>query len=260
MALISVFWGVWDKYRAEKRARAREAVAVNVGIVVADATIGPTPLVGDDDALHVIATIAPTLPRPGHKQRGVIAMGWLILAGVIAAGLVLTGLVLAWNKYTTGIDQAGFDRGVATTTAQYTARDNAQLQTALTRVKVLEDAARKTESAHAAAIVKVSDKLAKEKANAKLAEKRVRDAIAAGDLRVRDAAFKAGTCAPVGAGSQPGATTASASGSNGAPRCQLSDATASDLLAIGRDADEVVAQLTAAQAIIVADRAACNAP
>jgi hypothetical protein len=62
MILIPILWGMWDKYRAERKTKAREAVAVNVGIKVADATIGETPLVTAADAPAVIASGAPHLP------------------------------------------------------------------------------------------------------------------------------------------------------------------------------------------------------
>ncbi len=195
-----------------------------------------------------------------NKQRGVIATGWLILAGVIAAGLVLTGLVKVWNNYTNGIDQAGYDRGVAQTNASYTERDNKQLQTALVRVKTLEDAARAKEAAYAADMEGVRSQLEKEKTNAKAAEKRVLADIAAGKLRVRASAFQAGACPAVGGGSEARAVEPGAGGSDGPPRCQLSATARSDILGIGREANEVVAQLAAAQAVIASDRVLCNAP
>jgi hypothetical protein len=61
MVIIPLAWGVWDKYRAEKKARDRETVAINVGIVVADATVGATPLVHVDAVPALIAEVSPFL-------------------------------------------------------------------------------------------------------------------------------------------------------------------------------------------------------
>ena len=61
MAIIPIVWGVIDKFMAERLTKAREAVAVNVGIAVADSTPGPTPLVTAIDAPQLIKSVAPTL-------------------------------------------------------------------------------------------------------------------------------------------------------------------------------------------------------
>lgn len=45
MVLVPLFWGIFQKYTAERKTKAREVVAVQVGISVADATLGPTPSV-----------------------------------------------------------------------------------------------------------------------------------------------------------------------------------------------------------------------
>lgn len=58
MVLISALWGVWDKYRAERAAKAREAVAVNVGIAVSNAEIGltaPLPAAAVPEVIKVVA-------------------------------------------------------------------------------------------------------------------------------------------------------------------------------------------------------------
>lgn len=38
MAAIPIAWGVWDKYQVERKAAAREAVALNAGIAVVNAS------------------------------------------------------------------------------------------------------------------------------------------------------------------------------------------------------------------------------
>ena len=51
--LVPLLWGAWQKFAAERKAAAREVVAVNVGIVVANGTTGP--------AAAVPAVVVPAL-------------------------------------------------------------------------------------------------------------------------------------------------------------------------------------------------------
>ncbi|MBI4291339.1 MAG: hypothetical protein HY661_07670 [Betaproteobacteria bacterium] len=68
MIIVPVIWGVWDKYRAERLARARETVAVNVGITAANVQ-GQTALLGAQEARGAIASVAPTISVPkGDSQ------------------------------------------------------------------------------------------------------------------------------------------------------------------------------------------------
>ena len=45
MVLLPVLWGIWNAYSVELKAKAREVIALNVGIVVADNTTGTTPII-----------------------------------------------------------------------------------------------------------------------------------------------------------------------------------------------------------------------
>lgn len=62
VALAPFAWSALSKWQAEKAAKAREAVAFNSGIIKADNTVGPTPLVPLAEVAKVIQAIAPTLP------------------------------------------------------------------------------------------------------------------------------------------------------------------------------------------------------
>lgn len=64
MTIIPVAWGVWDKYLSESKTKAREAVAVNVGIAVADRTAGATPPVPVEKAPAVIEAFKPVAVVP----------------------------------------------------------------------------------------------------------------------------------------------------------------------------------------------------
>lgn len=62
LAIIPLLWGIWDKYNTERKARAREVVAVNVGIAVADRTYGVTPPVSETKAPQIIEDFASIAP------------------------------------------------------------------------------------------------------------------------------------------------------------------------------------------------------
>lgn len=54
MVLAPIAWGIFDKYRAEAKAKAREVTAMNVGIAIADSTVGPTPPVTPAEVVDAI--------------------------------------------------------------------------------------------------------------------------------------------------------------------------------------------------------------
>lgn len=56
MTTIPIVWGLVDKYREERDAKAREVVAVNAGINVANSTVGPAPNVSPEKAQVIIST------------------------------------------------------------------------------------------------------------------------------------------------------------------------------------------------------------
>lgn len=61
MIIIPIVWGVVNKYKAEAKTQAREAVAVNVGIAVADRTAGATPAVPAANVPAVIEAFTPVV-------------------------------------------------------------------------------------------------------------------------------------------------------------------------------------------------------
>jgi hypothetical protein len=194
-----------------------------------------------------------------NKQRGVIAMIWLVMAGLIAVGVVLTGLVVAWNSYTTRLDKAGYDRGVAETTAAYQQRDNAQLQAVVAAQKAAEDRAARAERDAATAQSVASANYSKGVKDGQVKTAALVASARAGALRLRDPGRQVGTgpaCNPVGQAT----VAAPAAGGDGGAGAQLSAAASEFLLALAGEADDTARQLGAAQAVIVSDRALCNAP
>lgn len=201
------------------------------------------------------------------RQRG-IAIGWLYLIGVVVLLGAITGLVVAWDNYTTGLDEKGYDRGVAESTAAYTKRDNVRLQRVLAELKTAQAKAKALEEQYAAAQAtadanyKRGVKDGQAKTAARIAAAR------AGDLKLRDPGNQGGTGPACNPGPAKGETATTAAGGNAAPAGQLpgsdggilSAEASTFLLALTGEADEVVKQLTAAQATIVQDRVLCNSP
>lgn len=68
MVVAPLIWGVWEKYQQERKMKEREAVAVNVGIAVADRTPGATPPVPVDKAPAVIEAFKPIVPEVSENS------------------------------------------------------------------------------------------------------------------------------------------------------------------------------------------------
>lgn len=77
--------------------------------------------------------------------------------------------------------------------------------------------------------------------------------------RIRSGAVRLSVPARANPAGAAVASAAGASGRDGETRCQLSDTAAEFLTGLASEADGVAQQLTACQAIVTADRAACNA-
>ena len=191
------------------------------------------------------------------KQRG-IATGWLYLIGLIVFVGALTGLVIAWKSYTDGLIQEGYDRGRQEIEAKYAKRDNDQLRIANAEIQRLQNAARAAELEGTKRLAAIATQREKERQNAKVQHERDLAAVRAGTLVLRDPGQIA-ACAPVGdsgPGPEAGATAAQRDGTQAGG---LSREATEFLFGEANRADDVVAQLASAQAVIVQDRITCNA-
>jgi hypothetical protein len=61
-SIVPLAWSAWGHIQAGHKAKKRDALAVNVGFVVADATVGPTPLASPEKAAALIKAVAPSIP------------------------------------------------------------------------------------------------------------------------------------------------------------------------------------------------------
>ena len=152
-------------------------------------------------------------------------------AGVLAVLALLAGVW--WH---------GHSRGAAGVQAEWDA-DRARLNTQLL---AQERSARAAEQQHTQALAAIDAKYHEDERNAQLETDRLRAQLRAGAVRLS---------VPVVAGScSLSATGAGAGSGDGAERADIQPAAADDLVALAADADAVVRQLSACQAVVRADR------
>lgn len=143
----------------------------------------------------------------------------------------------------------GHSDGVTKEHAAALARDNDELVAANASIRRLEEAARATEQAHATALAKIGEDHQKEISDAAAQKDRDIAAARAGRIILRipapckGANGSAATKAPASTGVGDGGTTA-----------ELPRTITEDLLVLADDADSVVRQLAACQAVIRSDR------
>lgn len=64
LVVVPLLWGIYQKIQSERKTKTREVIAVNVGLVVADATIGPTPAIAPAQVPAVLGAIGPRVVLP----------------------------------------------------------------------------------------------------------------------------------------------------------------------------------------------------
>ncbi|WP_416242773.1 lysis system i-spanin subunit Rz [Azospira sp. APE16] len=161
--------------------------------------------------------------------------------------VLLSGLLIG-AFYAYGQQQFGLGEKVERTA--WLDRDNAALTKANDRIKELEDNYRAKEREHAQDMATALAKYQEDLKHEKAAKDRAIADIRSGDLRLRIP-----VACPEGAG---GSTTAApgpgAIGRDGETRAELSVQASEFLIGLASEADEVVLQLTACQAVVIADR------
>lgn len=149
-----------------------------------------------------------------------------------------------------------YTNGVTATTAQWTARENVQLVTANSKITQLEDEARQKEREQDINVANIVDTYEKEKENAKTQNDITIANLNSGVIKLRDkyAAARQTTCS-----STASTTSTDTSRNSQETGTELSEKAANFLLGLVTEADEVVYQLQACQALLVVDRQTCNA-
>ena len=177
----------------------------------------------------------------GRNERGSTVLLYLLAAAAALGAL--------WWLYAT-IDGRGHARGVAETEKDYAKRDNEALRTAIATRDRLQREKDALEAKNAQLVTAASANYQKGLTDGK-AELDAALARARGGQRLRDAGAR---CPAVGDRDATGAARAGAGGRDGPQGADLSDAAAEFLLRLAGEADDVVRQLAACQAVVRADR------
>lgn len=167
-------------------------------------------------------------------------------AKVLGAVLLMAAVVAAIYAY----GQQQFGLGEKAERTAWLARENTALIKANARIKELEDQTRAREREHAQDMAAASAKYQEDLTHEKAAKNRAVADLRSGALRLRipvtcpDGAGGSGS-APLGPGT---------AGRDGEARAELSVQASEFLVGLASEADEVVHQLTACQAVVTADR------
>jgi hypothetical protein len=195
-----------------------------------------------------------------NKQRGVIAVGWLLLAGALALIGSSYALLHLWQSYITSVQTTAYDNGKKAMDDEYKARDNKQLQEVIAAKDAAAERAAQLEEgmrAEQLAVLQQYNQGVKDgtdKTNAHLA------ALRAGALILRDPGSQAGASQPCRNPTGPSQTSTTGPINDGAGTSELSKASSGFLLTESDHADRVVRKLTACQARVLMDLKVCNAP
>lgn len=68
LVIVPLLWGIAQKFWSERQTKTREVIAVNSGIVVADATVGQTPSVAPVDVPTLLDVIGPRIALADNPE------------------------------------------------------------------------------------------------------------------------------------------------------------------------------------------------
>ena len=148
--------------------------------------------------------------------------------------------------------QHQFSLGEATEQARWVARENAALRAANEEISQLNTQAREQERQHAEAMAHISTQFQEQLQHVKSQKDSVIADLRTGAVRLRIPVTAPSTSAACGG--IPAEAFASAAGRDGETRAELSAEAAEFLVGLASEADEVVQQLSACQALLQADR------
>lgn len=168
-----------------------------------------------------------------------------IIALCVLAGVILTAAISAYSW--------AYKNGVQAERVVWQKAENKALQITLADLQATQEKLRIAENNHAVQLNHVSQTYQEKLTNEKQKLNNVIASYRAGTLSLRDkhATSDAPACAGI-----PAKTGTAASGRDATEGAKLSQPLAEFLIGLASEADEVVQQLTACQAIVNADRAA----
>ena len=174
-----------------------------------------------------------------------------IIAYLVCVAIALGSVYYALHTYYAW----AYTNGVTSTTAQWTARENIQFIAANSKIVQLENEARQKELEQGIQVANIVDTYEKEKQNATNETAIIISKLNAGTIRLRDKYATRGqsTCP-----SATSATSTNPTSDSEEAGAELSQTTAKFLFELTSEADEVVLQLQACQALLITDRLTCN--
>nr|WP_314710603.1 lysis system i-spanin subunit Rz [uncultured Comamonas sp.] len=174
---------------------------------------------------------------------------WIALAKLLAV-IALAGTALVAFK---GYGEQQYQAGLQTERNSWLGRDNEALQIANGLIAELQQKAREQEQVHGTAMAGIAVQHQQDLKHVRTEKDRVIADLRARNLRLRIPTFSASnaTCSGSGAVSEAGAGTGQRDGEESA---ELSGAAAEFLVGLTSEADDVVWQLSACQAVVLADR------
>ncbi len=174
---------------------------------------------------------------------GFVIPPWVKLLVFVA---LIAAVVAAFYAY----GQQQFGLGGQAERAAWLSRENTELTAANSRIKALQEEYRKQEQDHAAALAAVSTQYQQELTHAKAEKDRVIAGLRTGAVRLRIPV----TCPLSTHGGDASALGTGTAGRDGETRAELSAEASEFLVVLASEADAVVHQLGACQAVINADR------
>lgn len=163
---------------------------------------------------------------------------------------VILGLVGAWLLSAGGAYWYGTNVGAEDERVAWQARSNTELNAANHRIIELTETIRAKESEHTVQLASISARYQEELQNEKATADLVISELRAGTRKLRIPVASSGKAR----GSEAGAASAAPGGRDGETRADLSPEIAESLVGLASEADTVVRQLQACQAIIMQDR------
>lgn len=183
---------------------------------------------------------------------GFLIPPWIkIVAYLVLIVSILSSVYFALHK----AYMWAYTNGVTATDLQWTTRENVQVVTANNKIVQLEQDARKKESEQGINVANIVDTYEKEKQNAKIENDATINNLNNGIIKLRDkyAASSTSTCS-----SSTSAIATNTPSDSQKTGTELSQTTAQFLLGLTNEADDIVLQLTACQALLISDRQTCN--
>lgn len=162
----------------------------------------------------------------------------------------IVGVALLWIASLMAVGAWQNETGQTQVRAVWAAADNKALKAANVKITELNDEARRKERIYAQNQADITKILERERQDAKRKTAALITSYRAGAFSLRDP----GTRSAHPTGSQGSATTTAPSGGDGGTPGELSGTAAEFLFDLTADADDVVRQLDACQAVIVSDR------